>query len=262
MIQLRRNMVEERQETWRPPLFRPANSGWTRFLAALRRFFDLQAASIWRDLKVLLPGIEGTLVDVGCGAQPYRQLLPSAVRYIGLDSAEAAREFGYSLPDTHYFDGPQWPVEPGSANCVLCTETLEHVLDPTAFLNEARRCMAARGVIIITVPFAARWHFIPYDYWRYTPSGLDHLLRQSGFENVQVYARGNTLTVACYKNMALILRLAMPQTRSGLKAAALRLVSLPLLPLLPVLAAVAHLSLRGHGGDDCLGYTASASKGA
>ncbi len=263
MIPLRRrNMISGRTETWRPPLFQPAVSSGARISAATRRFFDLQAASIWRDLKVLVAGIEGTLADVGCGAQPYRQLLPSGVHYIGLDSSAAAKQFGYSVPDTRYFDGEVWPLESGSANYVLCTETLEHVCDPAAFLKEARRCLSPHGVLILTVPFAARWHFIPYDYWRFTPSGLDLILRRAGFENVQVYARGNAVTVACYKNMALILRLAMPQSVTGVQGAGLRLLSLPLIPLLPMLAVAAHLSLLGNGGDDCLGYTASAQKGA
>jgi SAM-dependent methyltransferase len=263
MIGLRRNnMVNSRREAWRPPLFQPTQSSVARIGAAVRRFFDLQAASIWRDLQVLLAEVEGTVVDVGCGAQPYRGLLPAGVKYIGLDSADAAKEFGYSVPDTLYMEGPIWPLEAEAANCVLCTETLEHIPDPAALLNEARRCLAPRGLLILTVPFAARWHFIPYDYWRFTPSGLDLLLRQAGFDDIAVYARGNAFTVACYKNIALILRLAMPQSASGIAKAATRIASLPLLPLLPVLAAAAQLSLAGNGGDDCLGYTAAAAKAA
>jgi SAM-dependent methyltransferase len=263
MLELSRpNMLHAQTEAWRPPLFRPATSNWARVATALRRFLDLQATSIWGDLKVLLAGVQGTIVDAGCGAQPYRPLLPPGVRYVGLDSAVVAKEFGYSVPDTLYFEGLVWPLEAGAASCVLCTETLEHIPDPAAFLGEAHRCLAPRGLLILTVPFAARWHFIHYDYWRFTPSGLDRLLRQSGFDEVAVYARGNAFTVACYKNMALILRLAMPQSTSLLQSIALRIVSLPLLPLLLLLAAAAHLSLRGKGGEDCLGYTATAARKA
>ena len=109
-------------------------------------------------------------------------------------------------------------------------------------------------------PFAARWHFIPHDYWRYTPSCLRRLLEAAGFADVQVYARGNALTVACYKVMALILPLLMPQQRQGLIAIASRLAGLACLPLLALLAAVGTLSLRGSGGNDCLGYTVVAQK--
>jgi len=109
--------------------------------------------------------------------------------------------------------------------------------------------------LLLTVPFAARWHFIPYDYWRFTPSSLNQLLTASGFHNVGVYARGNACTVACYKLMTLLLLLLMPQTASIISGLLLRLAGLMFLPLFFLLAVVANLSLRGRGGDDCLGYT-------
>src|SRR5437588_280735 len=63
------------------------------------------------------------------------------------------------------------------------------------------------GRLVLTVAFAARWDFVAWDYERFTPSGLDRLLQGAGFRSVEVYARGNELTVACYKVMALILPL-------------------------------------------------------
>ncbi len=163
--------------------------------------------------------------------------------------------FGYEMPNTTYFSGDVWPVADSSVNVVLCTETLEHVLETRRFLSEAARCLAPSGLLLVTIPFAARWHFIPYDYWRFTPSSLSHLLTATGFHSVRVYARGNALTVACYKAMTLLLLLLMPQIASRAAGMLLRLVGLAFLPLFLLLALVANLSLRGSGGDDCLGYT-------
>ena len=59
------------------------------------------------------------------------------------------------------------------------------------------------GCSILTVPFAARWHFVPQDFWRFTPSGLEHLLTGAGFRDVRVYARGGALAVAGYKVLGL-----------------------------------------------------------
>lgn len=253
-------MVHRAGETWRPPLFAPPG-GWVASLTgALRRFLDVQAGSIWRDLNCILPQAEGAILDVGCGAQPYRSLMPRAARYIGIDTADAKAHFGYKVPDTRYFDGDRWPVEDASADLVLCTETLEHVPDPDSFLREAFRCLAPGGTLVLTVPFSARWHFIPHDYWRFTPSGLDRILRDSGFTDVRVYARGNAVTVACYKAMALILRLALPGTQNISIRLLLQILSIPFLPLLILLAAIANLSMNGMGGDDCLGYTALAER--
>jgi SAM-dependent methyltransferase len=256
LVFARTNMVCREAEAWRPPLFEKAGS----IRAAIRRFLDLQAGSIWMDLREILPQARGTMVDVGCGAQPYRGLLSPDVTYLGIDTTDAKSHFGYEIPDTRYFQGDVWPIDDASANLVLCTETLEHVPEPRRLLAEAFRCLAPGGTLVLTVPFAARWHFIPHDYWRFTPSGLSRLMASSGFEDVRVYARGNALTVACYKVMALILRLAMPQNVQSVLMPLYRAGGLILAPLLLPLAAIANLSLRTEGGDDCLGYTALAVK--
>jgi SAM-dependent methyltransferase len=214
----------------------------------------LQAGSVWRDLALELPNARGVVLDVGCGAQPYRPLVPPAAHYVGIDSARAPSDFGYELPDTIYFEGETWPIESGSVDFVLCTETLEHVLEPSRLLEEAHRCLRQGGRLLLTVPFAARWHFVPEDYWRFTPSSLNHLLRQAGFTSIGVYARGNALTVACYKSMALFLPTLFPQSPSPGRQA-MRVLAFPSVPVVALLALIARFSLEFDGGDDCLGYT-------
>jgi SAM-dependent methyltransferase len=256
----RRNMVHRRTEAWRPPLFERPDNARRRLLAALRRFLDLQAGSIWRDLRILLPRVRGAVLDVGCGAQPYRPLFSREARYLGIDTVDSKTRFGYELPDAIYFAGDSWPVEDSSFDFVLCTETMEHVPVPDVLLKEVSRCLVPGGTVLLTVPFVARWHFIPYDYWRFTPSCLERLLANTGFSNIRVYARGNSVTVACYKVMALILRSLLPRNSSPLLCSVIRVISLPLVPVLLVLAALAHVSLWGDGGDDCLGYTVLADR--
>ena len=254
-------MVDAKSESWRPPLFAPAKAPLARLLAAVRRFFDIQAGSAWRDLRAVLPSIRGKVLDVGCGAQPFRSLVNPQAIYLGIDTDSAREHFGYEMPDTTYFSGDSWPVASESVDAILCTETLEHVLETRRFLAEAARCLAPGGMLMLTVPFAARWHFVPYDYWRFTPSSLDHLLTAAGFHSVRVYARGNAFTVACYKVLALLLQFLMPQAPSGISRLALRFAGLVFLPVFLLLTLLANLSLHGRGGDDCLGYTAFALRG-
>jgi SAM-dependent methyltransferase len=247
-------------EAWQPPPFTPPLTRTARLKAALRRVLDLQAASLWRDLVVLLPPCHGTVLDVGCGAQPYRGLFGAGVKYVGIDHAEVKERFGYEVPGTLYFSGKEWPVADGTADVILMSEVLEHVLEPEGCLAEAFRCLRPGGQLLLTIPFAARWHYVPFDYWRFTPSGLAHLLTKAGFTDVAVYPRGNALTVACYKCLALLLRFLVPQNQGLLRGLGMRLAGLLSLPLVLVLAGTAHLSLRGAGGDDCLGHTALARK--
>ena len=151
----KRNLAEAESEYWQPPQFEPpARSASGKLLASARRFFDLQAGSIWRDLSAVLPSVTGKVLDVGCGAQPYRDLLRPSAKYCGIDTAAAKLKFGYELPETRYFDGDVWPVEDHSIDVLLITETLEHVYDTRQFLSEASRC-CRKARSFSTVPFAA-----------------------------------------------------------------------------------------------------------
>lgn len=254
------NQAKRLGEKWRPPLFVLKAGALADFAAAVRRFLDLQAGSCWRDLARILPQLSGKLLDVGCGAQPYRPLLGKSIVYTGIDTTDAKSHFGYEISDTIYFDGDRFPVADGQFDVVLCTETIEHVFDIRQFLAELHRCLADNGRLIITVPMSARWHFIPHDYWRYTPASLLKLLEASGFAEVEVFARGNAVTVACYKTMALILPFAFPQGHGPAAALALRLVGLLLSPALLTLAIIANVSYGVGDGDDCLGYTVLARR--
>jgi SAM-dependent methyltransferase len=254
----RTDMTHRAGETWQPPAFAPP--GQRPLISALRRFLDLQAGSIWKDLAGQLPLVRGNALDVGCGAQPYRCLFGPEATYRGIDIAAAKANFGYEVPDTTYFEGDTWPVEDQSIDFVLCTETMEHVPDPRKLLAEAARCLKPGGQILLTTPFSARWHYIPHDYWRFSPSCLSMLLKDSGFVEPAVYARGNGMTVSCYKTMALVLPVFIPQGYGVFATWLLRFLSIALIPYLIFLAVIGNISLLGRGGDDCLGYTAIARR--
>ncbi len=254
---VRRNEALRHDERWQPPPFADVTSVRGRLEARLRRVVDLQAASIWRDLRSPLGATTGTILDVGAGAQPYRSLVNRGATYRAIDTADAPERFGYEIPGTVYFAGDTWPVSDRSIDLLLATETLEHVVDPDVFLAEARRVLRQNGQLVITVPFAARWHYVPYDYWRFTPSALRMILERNGFSDVVVHARGNELTVACAKVMALLLPFLLPQGEAP--SVARRLLGLAVAPFVLTLGVIGRSSLRRQGGDDCLGYTAFAT---
>ena len=100
---------------------------------------------------------------------------------------------------------------------------LEHVYETSGFLNECRRVLKPGGEMFFTVPFQARYHFKPHDYFRYTPAALHRMLTDAGFADVTVAPRGNDIAVAAYKAAAVGFRWAY----GGVVGKALFLLTLP-----------------------------------
>lgn len=90
---VRRSEALRNDERWRPPSFANVPCVRDNLVSGLRRVFDLEAASIWRDLKSPLGDTAGTVLDVGAGAQPYRPLMNRGATYRAIDTADARERF-------------------------------------------------------------------------------------------------------------------------------------------------------------------------
>ncbi|MBF0502005.1 MAG: class I SAM-dependent methyltransferase [Candidatus Riflebacteria bacterium] len=238
-------------EHFRPPLnYAPGNSLFGRMLFFLRRFGDLQIASIRQHLDGWLRNRQGQVLEIGCGDQPYRHLIPMNCEYCGLDWVHSKKIFGYGKPDTIYYDGEIFPFSDNKFDALFHSEVMEHVYAVETFLSECHRVLKPDGEIAITVPFQARYHFIPHDYWRFTAACLDKLLKEAGFEKIIIIPRGNDVSVMGYKVLSVIYRLLFGCWKEKLLGAVL--MPLGLLALM-----IVHTSLLFPGlgsPDDCLGY--------
>jgi len=65
----------------------------------------------------------------------------------------------------------------GTFEVILCTEVLEHVVDPFAAVRELKRIIKKDGYLLITTPLNARIHGPIPDCWRFTEFGLKVLFR-------------------------------------------------------------------------------------
>jgi SAM-dependent methyltransferase len=231
----------------------PTQTLWGRLGFWVRRALDLQVATVYRDLRPWANEQSGALLEVGCGAQPYRHLIPQGCRYTGLDWEQAGANFAYFQPDTVLYSGDRFPFADASFETLFHTEVLEHIYQAQGFLSECSRVLKPSGKMFFTVPFQARYHYVPHDYFRFTPAALERMLGEAGFCAIQIKARGSDLSVAAYKTLSIIFRWA----RSGPAGVALALLCAPL--ALPALL-VAWLSLWLSLGstEDCLGYTVTA----
>ena len=83
------------------------------------------------------------------------------------------------------------PLDSSSADCVVCTEVLEHVPDPLQCVREAHRVLRSGGHLICSVPFLYPIHADPHDFQRFTEEGLRRLL--SAFPSPHIRKMGGYL---------------------------------------------------------------------
>jgi SAM-dependent methyltransferase len=133
--------------------------------------FHEQYLSSFRHRRTITAGLKGleglSVLDVGCGEQPYRALLGPSCSYVGID-VEARH------PETLEIEpGRPWPVQ-GPFDVVLCTQVMEHVADIMKFCEEIDRVLAPGGKLLVSVPFIYPIHDT-HDYRRLTPAGIAQL---------------------------------------------------------------------------------------
>ena len=87
--------------------------------------------------------ISGTILDIGCGDQPYTDRLGGA-DYIGLDVMSENK-----VVDV-VGDATQLPFTNELFDYVVSTQVLEHLPEPTGFFNEIERVLRPRGRVLIT----------------------------------------------------------------------------------------------------------------
>lgn len=63
-------------------------------------------------------------------------------------------------------------------DAILCTEVLEHVVDPFAAVRELERTLKVGGFLLVTSPLNARIHGPIPDCWRFTEFGLKVMFRE------------------------------------------------------------------------------------
>jgi|GEM_PF-526181 len=140
--------------------------------------------------KKAVPFAKGKLLDYGCGARPYKNLFESTITsYTGADVAVAAG----SQVDVLITPDAPLPLESGRFDTVLSSQTLEHVSDPSFYLNEANRMLRTDGHLILSAPMFWRHHEVPFDYTRFTKYGMVNLLEKTGFAIVSIEACGGLI---------------------------------------------------------------------
>jgi SAM-dependent methyltransferase len=137
--------------------------------------------------RAAISGATPVVLDVGCGNKPYADLF-TGCRYLGMDRSAVNAD-----PDI-IGEAADIPVQSGTVDIVFSTQVIEHVPDPQAMMRECRRVLRPGGFLILTGPFYWPLHEEPYDYYRFTKYGFEHLLRSSGFSSWEIRPDGGDWT--------------------------------------------------------------------
>lgn len=151
-----------------------------KWYSVLLNPYFINRFSLFSEIKkfALLTPPDATILDVGCGIKPYRQLFKSAT-YTGIDIAGGGHTDEAKTVDAFY-DGHTIPFPDNSFDTLICTQVLEHADDPEVLVKECARVLKSGGRAFFSMPFMYPEHEIPYDFRRFT-----------SFEHKRLYAKNN-----------------------------------------------------------------------
>lgn len=171
----------------------------------------------------------GRLLDLGCGAMPYRMLyLPHVDEVIGTDWPQSLHRQPHA--DLFCDLNAGIPLRDAYADTVVLADVLEHLYRPQALLADVARVLRPGGTLLLNVPFLYGVHEAPHDYHRFTQFALRRMALDAGFELLAVDAIGGSVCVLADIAGKLLnaLPLAGPLLARSLQRAIL--LSLPPLP--------------------------------
>lgn len=150
------------------------------------------------------PG-DGPVLDVGCGGGLFGRLLADrGYRVFGLDFSRQAARVAWGQNGVPVVAGvfSNAPFATNSFSVITMFHVLEHLYDPSAYIQAAWRLLKPGGKLIVQVPNASCWQFLLFgEHW----NGLDiprHLINFRA-SDIQALLEQNTFKVLRKKHFSL-----------------------------------------------------------
>jgi SAM-dependent methyltransferase len=150
------------------------------------RWVAAQAATLPAGARVL---------DIGAGSCPYRSLFAHCdyrtQDFSGLQD-DQLRHGGYGRID-YVCDAADIPAPEASFDALLCTEVLEHLVDPVRVVKEFARLLRPGGRLMLTAPLGSGIHQEPHHYFGgFTPWWYRKFLTEAGFDDIRIEANAGS----------------------------------------------------------------------
>ena len=138
--------------------------------------------------------VDRVVLDAGCGVGYGTAFLAErARRVVGVDRSEDAIAYArrrYAGPNVEFRVGDLLALEEpdGAFDVVCCFETIEHLPDQEAFLEEVGRVLRPGGLFVVSTPRAGTAGENPFHERELSAPELERLLR-TYFERVELYGQ-------------------------------------------------------------------------
>jgi SAM-dependent methyltransferase len=156
-----------------------------------RHFQEAYRRDCWVKAQAQTLPSGSRVLDAGAGASKYQPYFAHC-RYETQDFCKYGGELvKYLKPLDYICEITSIPLEDGCLDAILCTEVLEHVVDPMAVLKEFSRLLKPGGRLFLTAPMLSFLHMEPYHYYGgFTQFWYKHWLPRFGFTIQSIAAYG------------------------------------------------------------------------
>ena len=139
--------------------------------------FETAIESFVRTVAAEIPAGKRVL-DAGSGEGRFKPLFLHA-ESVGIDSTQGDPSWDYSK--VHVIGRlEELPFRNVSFDHILSIVVLEHTPQPARVVEEFRRVLKPGGMVHVVVPHMWEEHQRPYDFFRFTSSGIRYLLEGGG----------------------------------------------------------------------------------
>jgi SAM-dependent methyltransferase len=197
-------MIDTLKKKFREEQFRPS---WVSV------FFNsnyLIRKGIYKGIKENAHFMTGTMLDLGCGMKPYRDLF-AVDEYIGIDIKNEGHKNDTSTVDVFY-DGKNIPFADSLFDSAYSSEVLTHISDIEPVIAEINRVIKPGGKFLVTVPYVWHENEQPNDAVRYTSFGITKLLERHNFKILIQQKQGNYFITALQTRNAYLYHALFPQS--------------------------------------------------
>jgi SAM-dependent methyltransferase len=128
------------------------------------------------------------VLDAGAGECRFKPFFQQA-EYVAIDFAQGDPSWNYSHLDA-IARLEELPFPNATFDHVLSVVVLEHTPMPARVIEEFQRVLKPGGMVHLVVPHMWEEHQKPYDFFRFTSSGIRYLLQQGGIRIRRIHPVG------------------------------------------------------------------------